>query len=371
MPISLKRWPNTAQDRNFRNDTNENWDKLEKTHNSIEENSSKALSNSSVAKEQAIEANKISNNVQEQLSTLVVNGDSGPEAVQARVDADGKVHQVLKSRLDADFNRTIRIGNNQNKNLTADKPFLEIASVGGAAALHLTNADGFTGPYILGIGKDAPGKGLELPNKANGNMITGTQRATVTDPNTNWMQVTQLSTTSPLIRLEQTVTGAASTLQLLAFGSPTSEQHLLFVGDPSGEAGRIFSSDGHIRWRRSIEIQDKDSSNLSRIKLYSHEGVADNAKSHLLIDKQGFEWYNYTGSPGVWYPFGIRVSSNSLSLQAGATTNAIGGATRAELIKIQNNKIGFFGATPIEKPTVAVKVESIHAALVALGLISS
>ncbi|WAI29895.1 MAG: hypothetical protein NRZ50_30565 (plasmid) [Bacillus paranthracis] len=103
MPISLNRWENTAQDRNFRNETNENWDKLEKTHNNIEKDSSQALSNSVIAKEQAKEANRISENVQEQINTLVVNGDSSVEAAQARVDVNGNINASLKGRLDKDF----------------------------------------------------------------------------------------------------------------------------------------------------------------------------------------------------------------------------------------------------------------------------
>ncbi|PDM38337.1 hypothetical protein CMV37_04745 [Bacillus cereus] len=50
MPIELYRWGNTAQDRTFRNKTNDNWDKLERTHNNIEEKSEQASSDSTVAK---------------------------------------------------------------------------------------------------------------------------------------------------------------------------------------------------------------------------------------------------------------------------------------------------------------------------------
>lgn len=37
MALSLNRWGNTAQDRDFRNKTNENWDKLEQSYNGIEQ----------------------------------------------------------------------------------------------------------------------------------------------------------------------------------------------------------------------------------------------------------------------------------------------------------------------------------------------
>jgi hypothetical protein len=107
MPISLNRWVNTAQDRNFRNKTNENWDKLEKTHNAIEEVSEQAVVDSTRAKEQAIEANKLSHSVQEQLDTIVINnGESDAEVLQARVDINGIAHPTVKARADFDFKET-------------------------------------------------------------------------------------------------------------------------------------------------------------------------------------------------------------------------------------------------------------------------
>jgi glycerophosphoryl diester phosphodiesterase len=44
------------------------------------------------------------NNLQEQLDTLVVSGDSSPAADQARVDAKGVTKSSLKTRLDDDYN---------------------------------------------------------------------------------------------------------------------------------------------------------------------------------------------------------------------------------------------------------------------------
>ncbi|WP_205728496.1 hypothetical protein [Bacillus wiedmannii] len=324
------------------------------------------------AKIKADTANNTSDSVQKQLDTIVINGDSSVEAAQARVDTDGKVHQVLKSRLDADYLKTIKVGNNQNRNLTADKPFLEIASVGGAAALHLTNGEGFTGPYILGIGKDAPGKGLELPNKANGNMITGTQRATVTDPNTYWMQLMQSSTTSPLVRLEQNVPDAAVALQLVANGLPTDNQLLMYVGDSLGEAFKIYAKDAGLKAFRNIELQDRTATVQSKIRLSTHQGAPADQRHNFFIEKQGLEWYNYSGSAGTWFPFSIKASGGVLNLSAGGSTNTVGTSTVTPIISIKNNMIGFFGATPVTKRTgVAVTPEAIHAALVSLGLISA
>ncbi|MEH6891479.1 hypothetical protein V7024_17640, partial [Bacillus sp. JJ864] len=115
MPITLHRWGNTAQDRHFRNKTNENWDMLEKTHNDIEEKSEQAVRDSIEAKELAKEANDLSNNVQTQVDTIVINGDSGPEAKQARVDADGNVHETLKDRADSDFKKNANLIDLQQK----------------------------------------------------------------------------------------------------------------------------------------------------------------------------------------------------------------------------------------------------------------
>ncbi|WP_141493388.1 right-handed parallel beta-helix repeat-containing protein [Bacillus thuringiensis] len=103
MPIELYRWPNTAQDRHFRNRTNDNWEKLEGTHNEIEKVSEQAKEDASIAKDKALEANDLSNSVQTQLDTIVVSGDSGPEAKQARIDTKGIAHPTLKARADSDF----------------------------------------------------------------------------------------------------------------------------------------------------------------------------------------------------------------------------------------------------------------------------
>ncbi|RFB07677.1 right-handed parallel beta-helix repeat-containing protein [Bacillus sp. OE] len=104
MPIKLHRWPNTAQDRNFRNRTNENWDKLEKTHNTIEELSETAIVDSTTAKELAIDADILSKSVQKQLDTIVINnGESDAEVLQARVDENGDAFDTIKERIDQGF----------------------------------------------------------------------------------------------------------------------------------------------------------------------------------------------------------------------------------------------------------------------------
>ncbi|HDR4709720.1 TPA: SGNH/GDSL hydrolase family protein [Bacillus paranthracis] len=55
MPIELDKWGNTAQDRDFRNKTNSNWDKLEKAHNTLEKSSGLIASDVSSVQKQVDE----------------------------------------------------------------------------------------------------------------------------------------------------------------------------------------------------------------------------------------------------------------------------------------------------------------------------
>ncbi|WP_242250697.1 glycosyl hydrolase family 28-related protein [Bacillus cereus group sp. BfR-BA-01379] len=103
MVLNLKRWKNIEQDRHFRNETNDNWDQIEGTYNSIEKISDEAKNDAESAKKYSEEANRVSENVQMQLHTLVLNGDSSVEAAQARVDFHGEAHPTLKARLDTEY----------------------------------------------------------------------------------------------------------------------------------------------------------------------------------------------------------------------------------------------------------------------------
>ncbi|MGG3047279.1 glycerophosphodiester phosphodiesterase family protein [Bacillus anthracis] len=105
MPIELDRWTNNFADRYLRNGYNDNCDKLEKSYNNIEQKNEQAIIDSSLAKDKALEANELSNSVQQQLAEIVVNGDSSVEAAQARVDADNNAHFSLKERIDSDYKK--------------------------------------------------------------------------------------------------------------------------------------------------------------------------------------------------------------------------------------------------------------------------
>lgn len=100
--MQLYKWPNAFQDRHFRNGTNYNWEEIERNYNAFEKSNKEIVENSLAAKEKAEEANLLSKNVQKQLDVLVVNGDSGPEAVQARTDANGKAYIDLRERMNTE-----------------------------------------------------------------------------------------------------------------------------------------------------------------------------------------------------------------------------------------------------------------------------
>lgn len=100
MSISLKKWGNTSQDRNFRNDTNLNWQTIENSFNGLSRDSQEAVQNAIVAIINANKALDESKNIQNQLNELVVAGDSSVESAQARVDISGKTYDTLKERID-------------------------------------------------------------------------------------------------------------------------------------------------------------------------------------------------------------------------------------------------------------------------------
>jgi hypothetical protein len=106
MPISLHRWENTAQDRDFRNKTNQNWENIEKVHNHIEEASEKAVKAAHEATEEAKKASDLATTVRKELD-VVIQGDSSIEAAHARLDAEGKTHATLKERIDSDFRKNL------------------------------------------------------------------------------------------------------------------------------------------------------------------------------------------------------------------------------------------------------------------------
>lgn len=91
--INLKRI-RTAFDRTFRNEQNENLEKIEQANSQLE-------SNLVANKNELLETiNTKETSLQSQIDVLVVEGDSSVEAAQARVDSENNTYATLKERLD-------------------------------------------------------------------------------------------------------------------------------------------------------------------------------------------------------------------------------------------------------------------------------
>lgn len=89
----------TGFDKTFRNDLNANFDEIDKD-----------------IKAETTRAKQREDNIQAQVNTLVVNGDSSPAAAQAAVDAKGVDKGNLKQRLDDDYNElSSRLANKAEK----------------------------------------------------------------------------------------------------------------------------------------------------------------------------------------------------------------------------------------------------------------
>lgn len=238
---------------------------------------------------------------------------------------------------------------------------------------------------LIALGVDNNGIGLLVPNKATGRGIVGDQRSTVAATDAYWLHATQRSTAAPLVRLEQNAAGVAPALQLIAFNEgatpPTAAQQLLYVSDPVGQAGAVYAADGRLEWRRQVTIQDKDGTTTSYLTVTDNSGVPVDSRKHTQVQKDGAYWWNPTGTAGTWWPFAVRGQGSHLFIEAGGSSSAVGTATRTALVDFQNGKIGFFGATPVARPTgtpvaatdaatTQTLVNSLRASLVALGLIA-
>ncbi|WP_226619876.1 hypothetical protein [Cytobacillus firmus] len=143
-----------------------------KLNNAID-NSNEALSAANTAKSKADSALSNSENTQTQLDTIVISGDSGPEAAQARVDVLGTAYTTLKARGDADQLRAMKQAVVLS-DFTTVTDAINYATANGIPALFVDaptlgahNVD-FKGLEIVGTGTDISGslKGVKRISNA-------------------------------------------------------------------------------------------------------------------------------------------------------------------------------------------------------------
>ncbi|POH63968.1 hypothetical protein C3B59_10520 [Cryobacterium zongtaii] len=213
---------------------------------------------------------------------------------------------------------------------------------------HLLAGSSFAFPAtLIALGLDnGTGGGLLVANKAKGVGIAIRQQATISDAAAYGLKIEGLSTLAPSLRIEQNVTGGADAAQLVAFGTPTAAQKLLYVGAPNGEAGSIFSADGRIEWKRPIRVRAESASidNYFEVTENGAYPVGDPAAYTSRQVKKGLDFYSPNGGGALWR-FGIESGGSYLNIRTGVA-GLIGAAPTYDVVKIQHQKIAFLGTTP-------------------------
>lgn len=219
--------------------------------------------------------------------------------------------------------------------------------------------------YAAGVDND--GIGMLIPNKMNGRGIVGDQRATVQNPVGYWLHATQRSNQAPLVRLEMQANDAAPVLQLLAFGTPGASQRLLYVGDPSGEAGHILGGTGVMEWFRNIKVQNQPS---GEVETFFESGTSTSANSSntrkAYRGASTDTYFSNTGTAGVYYPYRVSHASSVFAIQAAGNLTAADplNPLPAEVtawttvIGVSNAKLGFFGVAPVVRPSAYTQTYS-------------
>jgi len=239
-------------------------------------------------------------------------------------------------------------------------PYLEKATLGAGALLHLIAGVGSTAPYVVGIGvdEDSSPTGLVVSVKKNSSIgiaptLESTSGAASTGllgqtfgPGTLVKLVQGSTATGPLLDLRNDFAGASSLLQW---------------GVGSGDVKGYIGSAG------DFVVQYGASASKNAVRFAPSSGSTQQVH------------YVYSGSAGLWFSSGIASLSNSMQLQSGAAAAAIGSETLNNLIELKNgNSLGFYGVTPVTRATVAAAAtdaattqtlaNDLRSKLIALGL---
>lgn len=258
--------------------------------------------------------------------------------------------------------------------------------------LHFTTGTSAADPAAcIGIGVDNGGRGVLIANKKTGLGLTITQQSSITSATAYGMWGSQQSTLAPLMRLEQTATGVAPLLDLYAITGATSGQKLQrwltadlgTIGDVDANTGRFsfnigLATFGNNALATDVQInlnsavgKNRDiywqtgGSNRWTLRVMSNSESGSNAGSDMQLIAR-----TDAGATLV-VPLTIRRSDGRITLGE-ACNLQFGTTTGTKIGTASSEKIGFYGATPIVRPSgVAVDAAGIHAALVSLGLIAA
>lgn len=248
--------------------------------------------------------------------------------------------------------------------------------------MHLNSGATMTGGALIGLGIGGPGSetptactGLLINNKSNGRGMLLTNASLVSSAEAYGFYGVQDSDLAPLVYLQQVRVDAAPLLVLgddsgAAVAGQMLAEFYSVTGGRAGDhqIGRIYADTGRLDWYRDIRADGSKFIALAPDTVSSWQ-------DQVHIDAKTIAWHTFTGGPS-YYHWRIAASVTSLTIESAPTGLIDGDAYDLKAIQCERtagaNRLGFFGATPVVKPTgVAVSAAGVHAALVSLGLIAA
>lgn len=231
---------------------------------------------------------------------------------------------------------------------------------------HLLASGSFNAPaalIALGLDSTAGGSGLLVANKSKSIGITINQQSSISDAAAYGIKITGSSTLAPSIRLEQNVTDAAVSLQILSFGTPGTDQRSVYIGDPGGEAWAAFAADGRLEGRRELRVRETNGSTRTTIAVGENSAFAWGSTSGYTtaLGKDRVTWYSPSGGGSLW-SFAWVAGGSGMNLLTGGA-GAFGAAPSTSVIAIKNAQIGFLGASAISRRAATADATDLNSAV--------
>lgn len=252
---------------------------------------------------------------------------------------------------------------------------------GGGYIFHWLMGSGTTqADWAVGVGVDSGhGNGILIRNKAQGIglkvELTATANNHPSDGTSAYgFAVEQKNATVPAVHFEQTSTGTGTLFELFCYADDPAAVMQKWVSY-GGLAGVVGGQTGQLTWYKPVEVVG----NTNYVNLRDFDVTAEGSRQHTRMKTTGVEFYAPSGTSNQWWPFDINASGSRLRFRAGGITGTVGDATLSNLIEFQNSKIGFFGASPVNRPSAIASptadvaslktaVDAIRTALTSLGL---
>jgi len=251
---------------------------------------------------------------------------------------------------------------------------------------HLEARAGSAAPAaMIGIGLDvkAPDGGLGasgilISNKVGAQGIVLSNGVGNDNPNGYGLYGANDSAIAPLVSLHQRVAGAAPAFEVISDAANAGQTLARFLTPGNHLAGDINASTGTLRWIDPARMNALTLSNPTGTGAPAGLTVTDPSAVTAIgefgvqagIVDVGVNLFRPTGDGRFW-GFRMTTDANLVKFQT-SDTAAKGAESFSTVMTMKMGAIGFFGVTPVAKPTgVAVTAAAIHAALVSLGLVAA